>query len=191
MNRRLGRARGPLLAVALIGLLVAVAIPAFAADPSAAPGASDHPGKGPKASKAPEVAVTLRGTIGTRTDPEGDLEYTLTVDGKVLRLDAGPSWFHGDRHPLKDLVGKSVTVAGEQSGDEVDVEAIDGSPIRAAGKPPWAGGWKRVGSAHPGWTQEKADRWAAKHGAAGAAGCWPPGKCRDHGPEASITPGGH
>lgn len=190
MNRRLGSARGPVLLVALLALLAVVAFPALAADPSAAPGASGHPGKGPKASKAPEVAVTVRGTVGTRTAADGDTEYTLTVDGKVLRLDAGPSWFHGDKHPLKGLVGKTVTVAGEQSGDEVDVEAIDGTRIRAAGKPPWAAGWKRVGSAHPGWTQEKADRWAAKHGAAGAAGCWPPGRCKDHGPEASETPAG-
>lgn len=191
MNRRLGAARGPLLAVALLGLLAAVALPALAADPSAAPGASDHPGKGPKASKAPEVAVTLRGTVGTRSNAEGETEYTLTVDGKVLRLDAGPSWFHGNAHPLKPFVGKTVTVAGGQRADEVDVETVNGTRLRAEGKPPWAGGWKRVGAAHPGWSQEKADRWAAKHGAKGAAGCWPRGHCKERSPDVPEAPGGN
>ena len=190
MSRRLGPARGPLLVVALLALLAVVAIPAVAADPSAAPGPSGHPGKGPKASKAPEVAVTLRGTVATRTAADGATEYILTVGGKVLRLDAGPGWFHGDRHPLKGLVGRTVTVSGEQRGDEVDVETIDGTRIRAAGKPPWAGGWKRVGSAHPGWTQDKADRWARKLDGTGATGCWPPGRCKDHGPQASESPRG-
>lgn len=200
MDHRLDPARGPLLAVALIGLLAVVAIPALAAAPSGVPGAaasSDKPGKAPHSSKEPEVTVTLRGVVGTRTDADGDLEYTLTVHGKVLGLDAGPSWFHGDKDPLKGLIGKTVTVAGGQRGDEVDVDTIDGARIRAAGKPPWAGGWKAVGSAHPGWTQEKADRWAAhqaakaaKQGGAatGAAGCWPPGQCKDKGPKGSDAP---
>lgn len=192
MNRRLGAARGPLLAVALLGLLAAVALPALAADPSAAPGASDHPGKGPKASKAPEVAVTLRGTVGTTKNAEGETEFTLTVDGKVLRLDAGPSWFHGNAHPLKPFVGETVTVTGGQRADEVDVETVNGTRLRAEGKPPWAGGWKRVGAAHPGWSQEKADRWAAKHGAKGAAGgCWPPGHCKERSPDVPEAPGGN
>ena len=34
-------------------------------------------------------------------------------------------------------------------------------------KPPWAGGWKAVGSAHPGWTQEKWDKWQQKQAAKG------------------------
>lgn len=192
MNRRLGPARGPLLLVVLAGLFALVALPALAANPSGAPGASDHPGKGPKASKAPEVAVTLRGAVGTRTTADGDTEYTLTVDGTVLRLDAGPGWFHGDAHPLKAFVGKTVTVTGGQRGDEVGVETVDGTRLRAEGKPPWAGGWKKVGSGHPGWSQEKADRWTSKHGAPGpdAAGCWPPGHCKEHGPAASESPVG-
>ena len=59
---------------------------------------------------------------------------------------------------------------------------VDGKRIRAEGKPPWAGGWKRVGERHPGWTQEKWDRWQAKMaGKAKALGvdCWPPGHCKD------------
>jgi hypothetical protein len=197
MTSTRGSLRLPLLAFVALILIALVAIPAMAAAPSGVPGAaaaSDKPGKGPKASKEPETPVTVRGVVGTRTDADGDLEYTITVDGKVLGLDAGPSWFHGDKHPLKDLVGKTVTVAGGQRGDKVDVETVDGARIRAEGKPPWAGGWKAVGSAHPGWTQEKADRWMEKHGAKaganGSADCWPPGHCKDPEPAESESPVG-
>jgi hypothetical protein len=118
----------------------------------------------------------------------------MTANGKTVQLEAGPSWFFGDKHPLKPYVGKTVTITGTASGDEVDVETVDGVRLRAEGKPPWAGGWKAVGSAHPGWSQEKADRWAQKQaGKAGVAGsgCWPPGRCKEHGPEASEEPGAH
>jgi hypothetical protein len=184
--------RIPLLAVALLALVAVVAIPALAASPS--PGgaaASGHPGKGPNASKEPEVTVTLKGTVAATTDAEGETTYTITADGKTIKLEAGPSWFFGDKHPLKPFVGKTVTITGEGGADEVDVETVDGTRIRAEGKPPWAGGWKAVGSAHPGWSQEKADRWAQKqNGKLGAegGGCWPPGHCKDHGPEGSDAP---
>ena len=192
--------------VALIALVGLVAIPVLAASPSPSAGASgsprsdetEKPGKGPKQDKAPEVAVTLRGTVGTRTNAAGETEYTLTSGSTVVTLDAGPSWYCKDKHPLKAYVGKSVTVAGGQGQGPtaVDVEAVDGKAIREPGKPPWAGGWKAVGSAHPGWSQEKADRWAAKraeqaerHGAS----CWPPGHCKDASgkpttPNATPTP---
>ncbi|MEO5939485.1 MAG: hypothetical protein ABIZ72_01200 [Candidatus Limnocylindrales bacterium] len=186
--------RVPLLGLVLLGLIAAVTIPALAAGPSAAPAAaaSDHPGKGPKASKGPEVAVTLRGVVAVATDADGQATYTISANGKTIKLDAGPSWFFGANHPLKPFVGKTVTITGGQRADEVDVETVDGVRLRAEGKPPWAGGWKAVGSAHPGWSQEKADRWAAKHaGKVGAAGggCWPPGQCKDHGPDESEAPG--
>jgi hypothetical protein len=185
--------RAPLLAVALIALVGVVAIPALAASPSpgggpSASGKPDKEPKEPKGSEEPEVVVTLKGTVATTKDAEGETSYTLTVDGKTLKLDAGPSWFFGAKHPLAPFVGKTVTISGEQSGDEVEVLSVDGTAIREPGKPPWAGGWKAVGSIHPGWSQEKADRWNAKQGAkggaagaAGAAGCWPPGHCKDKG----------
>jgi hypothetical protein len=166
----------------VVAVVVAVALPALAASPgpSGGPGAKEHPGKGPKASHEPEVAVTLKGTVAATTDADGGVTYTITADGKTQRLSAGPPWFWGDKNPLKAAVGKTVTISGEQSGDEVDVLTIDGTAVREAGKPPWAGGPKVVGSAHPGWSQDKADRWAAKakeHG----VDCWPPGHCKDHG----------
>jgi hypothetical protein len=156
--------------LALVALVAVVAIPALAASssglPAAAPGAnaptaSGNPGKGPKASKEPEVAVTLRGIVAATTDADGTTTYSMTSGGKTVRLDAGPSWFFGDKHPLAAFVGKTVTIVGGQRSDEVDVESVDGIRLRAEGKPAWAGGWKAVGSAHPGWSQAKADRWAA------------------------------
>lgn len=197
MTGRRRALRLPLLALALLAVIGAVAIPALAASPSpgaaaASAAASDHPGRGPKASKEPEVAVTLQGVVAASTDPDGDPVYTITVNGKAIELDAGPPWFHGENHPLKAYVGKTVTITGGQRGDEVDVETIDGVRLRAEGRPPWAGGWKAVGSAHPGWSQEKADRWAAKHAAkvgdGAAADCWPPGHCKEHGPDGSDDP---
>ncbi|MEA2519700.1 MAG: hypothetical protein QOF49_1780 [Chloroflexota bacterium] len=194
-----GTLRVPLLVLAIVALVAVVTIPALAASPSAgpvgsAPSASEKPGKGPKESREPEVSVTLSGVVSVATDAAGDATYSITSGGTTLKLDAGPSWFFGDKHPLAPFVGKTVTIVGDQREDEVDVEAVDGVRLRAEGKPPWAGGWKAVGSAHPGWTQEKADRWAAHQaakqggGKAGAAGCWPPGQCKDHGPDGSDEP---
>ena len=180
MVRRLGMRRLVALALAVLGVVAAVALPALAASPApsgaATPG--DHPGKGPKASHEPEVAVTLRGVVGTATDADGSTGYTLTVNGKVLSLEACPPWFWGDKHPLKAVVGKTVTITGEQSGDEVDVATIDGAAIREPGRPPWAGGPKGQG---------KADKFAAKAKALGVS-CWPPGWCKDHGPDGSEAP---
>lgn len=190
MNRSAGRLRIALLVVALFALVAVVAIPALAAGPSASPG--DGGAKGPKASKAPEVAVTLHGAVVAAKDADGATAYTMTVDGKTVRLEAGPAWFFGDKHPLAPFAGKTVTITGSQSGDEVDVETVDGTRLRADGKPPWAGGWKAVGSAHPGWSQEKADRLAQHQAGKGVgsagSGCWPPGHCKEHGPDASGAP---
>jgi hypothetical protein len=194
------RGTGGLLAVvALVGLL---ALPVLAADPSpssgvspaaeptAAPAATaaptEKPGKGPKPSKAPEVDVTATGTVGTRTAANGRTEYTLTTGSTVRVLSAGPPWFWGDDHPLASYVGKNVTVAGttRSGGDEIDVLTVNGTAIREPGRPPWAGGWKAVGERHPGWSQDKADRWKAKAEAKGVD-CWPPGHCKEPGAETS------
>jgi hypothetical protein len=140
--------------------------------------------RGDKKVKVPEAEVTLNGTVGTRTTTDGGTEYTLTVGPTVLTLDAGPSWFYGDKHPLQPFVGKAVTVVGTQAAGStvVDVRSVDGTVIRAPGRPQWAGGWKRLGAIHPGWTQEKWDKWQAKVAERSARtknGCWPPGLCRN------------
>ena len=170
----------------------ATAAPAATAAPNttAEPQDADEPGKPEKSPKAgkpdkgPEVDVTMTGVVGTRTDADGRVEYTLTAGGKTIVLDGGPSWFYGNDHPLKPFVGKQVTITGSQRAgeDELDVDAVNGTRLRAPGKPPWAGGWKRVGARHPGWTQEKWDRWQARNAdKAKALGvdCWPPGHCKD------------
>ncbi len=204
MTRRPRPARGIAGLIAIAALVGVVAIPTLAASPSAPPsggpaaaspraessgkpeksGKPDQPGKANKAARAPEVDVTVTGTVGTRPSAKGGTEYTLTTSSATLTLDAGPAWFHGDKHPLAGYVGKRVTVVGGQreGSTEVDVRSVDGTVIREPGKPPWAGGWKRVGERHPGWTQEKWDRWqtkrleqAKRHG----VDCWPPGQCKD------------
>ena len=186
-----GTRRSWLLVLALAILAVVVALPALAADPSASPaaGQSETPKasrepKEPKGSKEPETPVTLTGTVGTSTDADGKPQYTLQSGGTTYTLEAGPSWFYGDKHPLKPFVGKSVTVAGEKAAgsNEVDVKSVDGTVIRGEGKPPWAGGWKRVGKIHPGWSQEKADRFKAKFG-----DCFPPGQCKQKAKDAAPT----
>jgi hypothetical protein len=192
-------ARAVLGLLVLVLLVALVALPALAADPSGSPtspAASEPAGskepkeskepeapkapKTPKADKAPEVEVTVTGTVATRTNTDGATEYTLTVGGTTHVLDAGPSWFFKDAHPLKPFVGKRVTIVGGQRvGDtELDVETVDGTRLREPGKPPWAGGWKRVGEGHPGWTQEKWDRWQSKLTQRGTD-CFPPGQCKD------------
>ena len=158
-------------AVSIAGLVVLsmlVALPALAVDPSPQPGKPDK-------SKVPEVSVTVRGAVSTATDANGKTIYRISSGGKTYELAAGPSWFHGDNHPLKAFVGKTVTIVGGQreGSTEIDVQSVDGTALRAPGKPPWAGGWKRVGERHPGWSQEKADRFKAKFG-----DCFPPGHCK-------------
>jgi hypothetical protein len=144
----------------------------------------DKPAKEPKGAKAPENDVTITGTVATRTDADGQTEYTMAVGGKTLVLEAGPRWFFGNDHPLKAFVGKRVTITGSQrvGEDDVDVEAVNGTRLRAPGKPPWAGGWKRVGERHPGWTQEKWDRWqtkATERAKRFGTDCFPPGQCKE------------
>ena len=185
-----GRSTRPaLVLVALIALVAVVAIPAIAADPSPStpPGRADKSPKPEKAPKADEQPIAVSGTVAATTDAEGDTTYTIRSGTTTYTLEAGPSWFWGDDHPLKAYVGKSVRVAGErQAGStEIDVQTVDGKAVRAAGKPPWAGGWKRVGERHPGWSQAKADKFKAKFG-----DCFPPGQCKDKPlkPKASAAP---
>jgi hypothetical protein len=145
----------------VVALALAVAIPVYAAGPSGSPtppgqskpDTSPKPGKGNQGAKTPEVAVTVTGTVQQGKDDRGRPTFTLTANGKTWELSAGPPWYWGDKNPLKAYAGKSVTVAGSthQGSSEIDVETVNGTAIRAAGKPPWAGGPWRVGSTHPGW----------------------------------------
>lgn len=156
--------------IVIVALALMVVLPALAAGgKSAAPGQNKA-----KAEKGP---ITLTGTIESTTDADGTKAYTVTDGGKTYSLEAGPKWFFDvGSYPLDKFVGESVTIAGEigEGSDEVDVSSVNGTALRAPGKPTWAGGWKVVGERHPGWSQEKADRFAAKFGS-----CFPPGQCKD------------
>jgi hypothetical protein len=178
-------ARRPFLAgLALIALLIAVALPVVAADPSPKPVPPGQAKKPPKVEKTP---ITVTGTVAETTDADGRSTFTLRSGGTTYTLEGGPWWFYGDDHPLKAFVGRSVTVVGGRAAGstEIDVETVNGKALRQPGKPPWAGGWKVVGERHPGWSQEKADRSKAKFG-----DCFPPGQCKDKPakPAASAAP---
>jgi len=62
-------ARRPIIAIfGLIALLIAVAIPVIAADPSPKP---VPPGQANKPAKAEKAPITLTGTVATTTDADG------------------------------------------------------------------------------------------------------------------------
>ena len=147
------------------------ATPTPAAKPAAKPAATPKPAKAPDADEGP--IQTLTGTLGTRTDADGDVEYVLNG----VELSVGPPWYWGTNNPLKGYVGKPVTVTGrmetdppstkangkanDADGPEFEVYTVNGSKVRAEGKPPWAGGPKAVGERHPGyagWSNGKADK---------------------------------
>jgi hypothetical protein len=145
--KKLAAGRSPLYALAALVAALAIAIPAFGADPSAKPDASAK-----AKDKRPEVSVTLSGTIAKTTDEKGRPTFTMTVGGVTWELSAGPKWYWKDNSPLAPYVGKSVTVVGtHHEGDtDLDVTSVDGKALRGEGRPPWAGGPKVVGASHPG-----------------------------------------
>ena len=149
--RRMSIGRSWLLPVVALVAVLGIAIPALGAGPSASPGASGH-AKDPKASKGPEIALTLTGTVAKSTDAKGRPTFTMTVAGVTWELSAGPKWYWLDKNPLAAYVGKSVKVAGSYHAgkNKLHVETVDGKAIRAPGKPPWAGGPKKLGKIHPG-----------------------------------------
>jgi hypothetical protein len=164
------KSRRMLLVGGAMVVALAIAIPVLGADPSPSagpPGQSkpdksanpNKPDKAPKAAKTPEVAVTVQGTVTKGTDDKGRPTYSVTANGKTWELSAGPSWYWGDKNPLNAYVGKSVSVAGSthEGETELDVETVNGTALRAAGKPPWSGGPWVVGETHPGWKPWMAD----------------------------------
>jgi hypothetical protein len=175
-----------LLAGVVVLMLLALALPTLAAPPRTPPGQANKPDK----SRVPEVEVSLHGRVDKVIGADGETGYTLTDDAATWQLDAGPKWAHGPSHPLEPFVGRDVPVTGtaEAGSTDVDVLTVDGQVIRAPGKPPWAGGWKRVGETHPGWSAEKAARMEQRFG-----DCFSPGQCKDksqpgRGPEPDPTP---
>ena len=196
------RRRRPALLVVAVVATLAIAIPVLGADPSpsagppgqskpdksAKPDKAANPGqakKGEKAAKTPEVDVTVEGTVQQGTDGQGRPSFTLSAGGTTWELSAGPPWYWGDNNPLKAYVGKSVKIAGShrEGETELDVATVNGTAIRAAGKPPWAGGPWVVGPAHPGWKDWMADGKPGKGlGREGA-----PGQNKDKAPDATES----
>ncbi len=147
--------RSVLLVGGLVALL-AIALPAIAADPPPEPPGQQE---ADKPDKGAEIEATLNGTVVRTTDEKGRPTFTLAAGGKTWELSAGPKWFLGDDSPMAAFVGETVEVTGTYHEGETDlsVETVNGEPIRAAGKPAWAGGPWVVGEAHPGWKAWKAD----------------------------------
>ncbi len=167
------------LALIAIGSLVVVAlavVPVFGTEPSAtpAPARQDEPGTPPKPGKVPATRIAVNGTVVAATDEDGRTEYTVTSGGTTYRLDAGPRWWWGGDHPLEAFVGTSVTIAGTTRAglNRIDVTSIDGTAIAGVGhgKPPWAGGPRKVGEKHPGWKAWKASGAERAKGRVGAPG---------------------
>jgi len=120
------------------------------------------------------------GTVEATQDADGAFEYQLNDGTSVIELSVGPPWFYGDDHPLADLVGQQVSVSGEvddgtpaseadsranaDGQPSFDVFTLNGTELRTAGKPPWAGGPAVVGERHPGHAG-----WARGQAAADAA----------------------
>jgi len=153
--------RRTLILVGGLAALLAIAVPALGADPSAKPEPPGQakPEKPEKPDKGPELAGTLRGTVVQVADEKGRPTFTITIDGVIWELSAGPKWFWGADSPLAAHVGSSVEVTGtyHEGETELDVETVNGQALRADGKPPWAGGPKVVGERHPGWKAWKVD----------------------------------
>ena len=161
----------------------------------------------PVAAQPPDDAAaperTSSGQVLTVTDESGKTSYVLQLaDGTQLALSFGPSWFWGPLNPLEALVGTTVEVTGNVAADGPDehasataqeraadkpkfkVKAVDGTPLREQGKPPWAGGPKVVGAAHPGyegWSKGQANK--AAHKAAKPEKAHGPDPEKAHGPD--------
>ena len=101
----------------------------------------------------------MSGTVAKGTDEDGRPSFSITAAGTTWTLSAGTVVVLGRQEPARPSVGKSVTIVGshEAGSTELDVETVDGTAIRAPGKPPWAGGPWVVGKIHPGWKSWMAD----------------------------------
>ncbi|HYH92675.1 MAG TPA: hypothetical protein VD763_05890 [Candidatus Saccharimonadales bacterium] len=155
-DRRLLFAAGAL--TLCLGAAVVPALGAPGRQAAPAPEAA-APSNKPDKVKTPEIDVTVTGTVTQGTDGKGRPTFAITANGTTWTLSAGPSWFWGDDNPLEASVGTSVTVAGShhEGSTDLSVDTVDGKALRAAGKPPWAGGPFVVGATHPGWKAWMAD----------------------------------
>ena len=131
----------------------------------------------PAAPPADQVVAsnTTSGTIVAVENADGSTTYYLqSEDGQVVELSFGPAWFWGPLSALwpEAVDGATVEIGGNvrdgmpSEAAPVKVNTVNGAK-RAQGKPPWAGGPKVQGPAHPGyvgWSQGQANK--AAHAAA-------------------------
>jgi uncharacterized membrane protein len=98
-----------------------------------------------------EALSTQTGTLATQVDADGTTVYVLQTATGTLILDVGPPQYWGENHPLKPLVGQTVTITGvqETGSDQFEVFTVNGEMLRGPGRPPWAGGWKADGQMAP------------------------------------------
>ncbi len=130
------------------------------------------------------TSKSVTGLVTEGTNADGQTTYYLTPEGgEPIELSYGPAWLWGLASPLQQLVGTEVTVVGQlrdgvpnDNASEMAQAQADASPVlhvrsivglelRENGKPPWAGGPKVVGEAHPGyegWSEGQAEKAADK-----------------------------
>ena len=115
------------------------------------------------------TSKSVTGLVTEGTNADGQAAYYLTPEGgDPIELSYGPSWLRGEASPLDQLVGSTVTMVGqlrdgapndnasEMAQAQADatpmmhVRSVVGAELREQGRPPWAGGPKEVGEAHPG-----------------------------------------
>jgi|GEM_PF-6189566 len=129
-----------------------------------------------------DEATNGKTTTGTITMVDGVWYLTPTGGGEPIELSFGPSWFSDLAALYPDLPEGEVIVGGNLRGSmpnenasEMAMEKAVKDPLikintingqkRAKGKPPWAGGPKDVGEAHPGyegWSRGQAEKEANK-----------------------------
>jgi hypothetical protein len=91
--------------------------------------------------------------------------------------------------PAPDAAQPSNKPRFARGNKPAKVPEVEVTPRGEAGRPDWAGGGKRVGKDHPGWTQEKWDRLQAKLAERMqlmGTDCWPPGHCRTPGEKRAV-----
>lgn len=179
MHRNMVRWVGLSFGLLIVCVLAIGAHAASAQTPAKSQAKQAKQAKQDKAQKAPETVITATGKLVITTiDDEKEYTLQDSAGKKLYYLEAGPKWFYtSTAYPLDKYANQNVTVVGVVEGPKpaktpnpnanpnatkekddaakrtdaptLDVRSVNGVAIRAAGKPPWAGGPKNVPN-HPG-----------------------------------------
>ena len=132
---------------------------------------------------------SVTGMLQTVVGEDGRSTWYLDVDGELIELQFGPSWFSDLAALFAVADGDEVAIGGNLRDGRPDQNASDvakenaaqaprlriktiGGEERPKGKPAWAGGPKVVGEAHPGhagWSKGQARKAENQLDATGAA----------------------